>query len=187
MNDINLTQVLMKKMNGKARVRGRYNSSELFFIINGKTTPEEWMNAPARTPEEVLRMWNGIGAHAQLEDLLGKEHSEKKVVYPYKDLVLVAKGDFFPPHKPDEVWEWKTSEKLFKSMKDYHAFQVKLYTTMFEKKRGSVYQPVQDKNGLYLKHLGTVERDDKWFMEQLEKLYEFHLKVEKLWEKKLAQ
>ena len=68
--------------------------------------------------------------------------------------------------------------------KPWHIHQVKLYTSMFDREIGLVYQPVEEENRLILKHLGSVERDDKWFEEQLEKLYEFHLKVEKLWEKK---
>jgi hypothetical protein len=53
---------------------------------------------------------------------------------------------------------------------------------MFDKSKGIIYQPVQDDNGIYLKHLNTVERDNKWFEKELEKLYQFHLKVEKLWQ-----
>ena len=185
MNDVNLTPLLKSKFTSYARQRGRYNSSELFFILhaNGhlKTTPEKWMNAPQREVKDMLNMWTGTGMHNQLEELMGKEHSEKKTTFDYKGMTLVAKADFMPPHKPDDVWEFKTSDKLMKEAKPWHKHQTKIYTTMFEKKRGSVYQPIQDQNGLYLKHLGTVERDDKWFHEEMEELYKFHLLVEELW------
>jgi hypothetical protein len=134
--------------------------------------------------KELLTMWNGIGMHGQIEGLLGTENSEKKKEIFYQDLVLVGKADFMPPHLPEYVWEFKTSEKTMDKMKPWAEHQVKLYCSMFEKQYGSVFQPVGDADGIYLRHLGTVERDDTWFEEELKKLYEFHLKVEKLWELK---
>jgi hypothetical protein len=184
MNDIDLRPYLRKKMKTRARVRGRYNSSEFYAITHGWVTPEQWIDPVDKTINELLVMWNGIGMHSQLEDLLGPEHSEQKKELIYKDIVLVGKVDFIPPHLPDDVWEFKTSEKTMTKMKPWAEHQVKLYCTMFNKKRGSVFQPVRNADGIYLKHLGTVNRDDKWFMGEMEKLYEFHLKVERLWEKR---
>lgn len=179
----------MQRMVSRARVRGRYNSSELYFILHGsdrfKVTPEAWLNPKDKTIKDVLNMWSGIGMHNQLEDLLGKEHSEKKKEYFYKGMTLVGKADFMPPHKLDHVWEFKTSEKLMTEAKPWHLHQVKLYTTMFEKQHGDVYQPIQDADGMYLKHVGAVERDDAWFIAELEQLYQFHLEVEKLWQAKV--
>lgn len=183
--NIDITQRLKTKMTFGPRTRGRYNSSELYGILNGYLTPEQWMGAqPEREVSELLAMWNGTGMHNQLAKLLGLEFSEHKRVFPYKGLNLVAKADFLPEHKPQEVWEFKTSKKIMDTAKPWHIHQVKLYTSMFDREIGLVYQPVEEENRLILKHLGSVERDDKWFEEQLEKLYEFHLKVEKLWEKK---
>ena len=108
-------------------------------------------------------MWNGSGIHNQIQDLMGKEHSEKKQVFVYKDIALVGKVDFLPPGAPDDVWEFKTSEKTMTTSKPWQDHQVKLYCTMFDKKRGSIFQPVTNKDGIYLKHLKTVERDDAWF------------------------
>lgn len=184
MRDIDLTGRLKKKMGTRPRVRGRYNSSELYFVNNGMTTPEQWINPSDKSVKEILTMWNGIGMHNQLEDLLGKEHSEKKVEYSYKGIILVGKVDYLPPDLPDEVWEFKTSEKKMTSSKPWHDHQVKLYCTMFEKDHGLVYQPLRDTDGIYLKHLKTVDRDDVWFNTEMEKLYQFHLKLEELWERK---
>lgn len=179
MADYNLTQKLKDKMAPRPRVRGRYNSSELWGIVNGYTTPEQWLNAAPRAVSELLSMWAGIGAHNQIQELLGVEYAEKKIEYKYKDIVLVAKADYMPPHA-DEVWEFKTSDKRMDKSKPWHDYQVRLYASMFNKPRGLVYQPLQDKDGVYLKHLSTVTRDDAWFEGELEKLYQFHLKVENL-------
>ena len=72
--DINLTPKLQQKMSSRSRIRGRYNASEIYFIVNGLTTPEEWMNPPKKKVKEMLTMWNGIGTHNQIQDLLGKEY-----------------------------------------------------------------------------------------------------------------
>lgn len=168
-------------MASRTRVRGRYNSSELYFVNNGLTTPMQWMNSPERSMKEILTMWGGTGMHNQLEDLLGKENAEHKVEFVYKDIVLVGKADFLPPEKPDEVWEFKTSDKKMTIAKPWHEHQVKLYCTMFGKEKGLVFQPLQNSEGIYLKHLKTVDRDDAWFESEMEKLYIFHQRLEEVW------
>lgn len=180
MSDINLTNRLKAKMSAKSRVFGRYNSSEIYFIVNGLMTPSEWLYPKEKTMKEVLTMWGGIGAHNQIQDLLGTEFCEEKRVYQYKDFCVVGKVDFLPPHKQDEVWEFKTSERKMKDAKPWHLHQTQLYCTMFEKTDGVVYQPVQNDDGLYLKEIGRVHRDDTWFLNQMEKLHDFHIDVERL-------
>ena len=184
--DVDLTRILKKKMGSYPRVRGRYNSSEMYFINHGrgkfKTTPEKWLHPEEKDMKQILMMWNGIGTHNQIQTLLGgKDYKEAKVEFAYKDIILVAKADFLPPHKADEVWELKTSEKLMDEMKPWHEHQVKVYCTLFGKQIGMVYQPLQNADGLYLKAIGRVERDDAWFNSEMERLYQFHLEVEKLW------
>jgi len=179
MRDLDLTPLLKIKMAKRPRVRGRYNSSELYFINEGKLTPEEWINPKETDMQSVLRMWSGIGLHEQLEGLLGKEKSERKVEYQYKGMTLVGKVDYEP--SAEELWEFKTSDRKINNSKPWHDHQTKLYCSMFEKKMGAIYQPVKNKDGLYLKLLGSVTRDDEWFKEELDKLYAFHLKVEELW------
>lgn len=191
MNDINLTPIFKRKMNARPRVRGRYNSSDLYAINHGfrsgKLTPEQWMHSPERPVKELLNMWAGTGLHNQIQGLLGgRDYKEEKKEFHYDEITVVAKADFLPPYKPDTVWEFKTSEKLMTDSKPWHDNQVKLYTTIFEKDFGSIYQPIQDADGVYLKHLKTVERDDAWFTKEIEALYKFHLELEKLWKIKLG-
>ena len=106
---------------------------------------------------------------------------EQKKEYSYKDIILVGKVDYMPPNIPDEIWEFKTSEKKMVKSKPWQDHQVGLYCTMFERNYGIIYQPVQNEEGIYLKHLSMVERDDEWFEQELKKLYIFHQEVEKLW------
>ena len=176
MNDIDLTQRFKNKMAPYKRTIGRYNSSELYFINEGLLSPEDWLNPPEKSLKEMFTMWDGIGSHTQLEDLLGTKNSEIKKVTVYRGISLVAKVDFLPPGL-DEVWEFKSSKRKMSEMKEWHAHQVKLYCSIFEKEKGIVYQPVRNDDGIYLKNLGSVDRDDQWFREEFEKLFKFHLKV----------
>ena len=183
MSDINLTENFKKKMVSRPRVPGRYSASELYFILYGgkyQVTPEKWLHPPERTVEENMRMFDGIWTHNKIQSLLDPASCEKKKEIVYRDIVLVGKADYLPQGNPDQVWEFKTSAKKMAVMKDYHGHQTRLYTSMFEKQLGIVYQPVSDKNGIYLKHLGSVERNDAWFEGELRKLYIFHEKVETL-------
>ena len=138
------------------------------------------MHAPEKTVKEMLTMWNGTGSHNQIQSLLDPKYCENKVEFVFRDIVLVAKADYLPPDK-DEVWEFKTSIKLMEKAKTWALFQTRLYTTMFNRPVGVVYQPVSNDEGIYLKDLGRVERDDAWFGKELEQLYAFHLEVENLW------
>ena len=118
--DINLTQRLKSKMAPRSRVRNRYSSSEMYGIVNGWITPKQWFNPPEKNMKELLNMWNGTGMHNQLEELMGVDNSEKKIEYLYKNIVLVGKADFLPVHKPEEVWEFKTSENVMDQAKPWH-------------------------------------------------------------------
>jgi hypothetical protein len=184
MNDIDLRPFLKNKMATRPRVRGRYNSSELYAITHGWVTPEQWINPPEKTMKELMVMWNGIAMHSQIEDLLDKRCSEQKKEILYKGITLVGKADYLPSNSPDELWEFKTSEKIMEKAKPWARHQTRLYCSMFNKKIGHIYQPIRNEDGLYLKHLGIVKRSDTWFESEMEKLYQFHLKVEEIYNKK---
>ena len=125
-------------------------------------------------------MFDGTWTHNKIQSLLDPNYCEKKKEIVYRDIVLVGKSDYLPPEKTDHVYEFKTSSKLMAKSKPWHDHQSKLYCSMFEKAHGIVYQPVQNKDGIYLKYLGSVERDDQWFEGELKKLYAFHERVEAL-------
>lgn len=183
MSDINLTPILEFKMGSRPRVRGRYNASEMWAIANGYLTPEQYFNPKPRTASDFMKMLSGIIVHEQIQKLLGQE-KEKKVEYKRDGITLVAKADHLPNDEQDEVWEIKTSENEIDKAKPWFKYQTKLYCTMFNKERGVIYQPVFNKDGLFLKDIGVVKRDDDWFEKQIQILLAFNEKVEKIWEKR---
>lgn len=175
MQDIDLTERLKEKMISWPRKIGRYHSSELYGITHKYLTVDKWLHAPERKVFELLKMWNGILVHDHIQRLLPAQYNEIKKEHIFKDITLVAKADHLPDL--DEVWEFKTSSEEFDSSKPSHDYQVKIYCSVFERSVGKVFQPVSSSKGLFLKHIGTVERDDTWFRGELEKLYDFHIKI----------
>jgi hypothetical protein len=185
MNDIDLTPLLKKSFNARSRTRGRYNSSEIYALLAGWTTPEQWMHAPDKTVAEMLNMWSGTVIHKQIQELLQRDYKEEKQTLEYRGMTLVGKADWLPPGI-DEVHEFKTSEVEMKKGKPWAEHQTKLFCTLFKKSKGLIFQPVTHKDGLFLKHISTVERDDEWVKGELDKLYEFHMRLEQLWDKTMA-
>lgn len=189
MRDINLTSLLLQRMQSYPRKRGRYSPSEIYGILYGfggkKTTPEEWMNPKPKAPKDAIKMWTGTIAHDQIQRLLKREGCEIKKEYPYRDIVLAGKADYHvdPLDPTSDIWEFKTADKIMEEAKDSHEHQAKLYCTMFDRPRTRIFQPLQTEDALFLKEIGVVTRDDEWFAGEMEKLYEFHLKVEPLWQK----
>ncbi len=184
-NDLNLTPLLREHFTDRPRIIGRYHASELYYLLHGLTTPEQWLNPKSKPLPLVMAMWNGTLVHQYIQDLLPSECNEIRVEYEYtipgtNDVItLVGKIDHVPNHI-QQVWEFKTSKNELPEAKAEHAHQCKLYCTMIGRPEGVVYQPVQHTTGLYLKHLETVLRDDAWFEEQMQKLVLFHQQVVEL-------
>lgn len=190
MQDIDLTPKLKAKMLSRPRVRSRYNSSELFFLVGDKVppsfrvTPEKFLKVEEKDIKQCMDMWNGIGVHEQIQGFFNKANCEIKTEYFYEGLTLVAKADHIPPEPNEPIHEYKSSIKLMKEMKPWHEYQAKLYCTLFKREKAVIYQPLQDESGIYLKAIGEVTRDDVWFEAQMKKLKEFDTKVQLLWEKR---
>jgi hypothetical protein len=171
----NLKPLLAEKYVDKPGVIGRYSVSAVWGILNGYTTPEEYIKGKKIDYESAFRMWEGTAKHGQVQSLFeGNEYYEieKKIEYLTEyNWTLVGKADLLDR---ESVIELKTSTSEMDKAKKWAEFQCKLYCTMFERPKGIICQPVKNGKELYLKSLGEVERNDKWFATQLAKLNEFH-------------
>lgn len=181
MADIDITPMLQNKLGKKYRKVGRYSVSDLYAIQARWLTPETWLHPEAPDFKGLMNMLNGIIVHEKVQMLYKKELCEIKVEYKYKDIVLVGKCDYLPENSM-EIWDFKTSMQIMEKMKPWAKHQIKMYCTMFEREVGKIYQPQIRGQALVLKDCGTVDRDDEWFMKELEKLYQFHLKVKQIYE-----
>lgn len=175
---IDITHLLKEKFPNYPRVKNRYNSSELWAITHNYLSPEEWLKPKEKKTIDFLRMHMGILVHKFIQDLLPIERNEVKKEIQYKDICLVAKADHLPVDSSDEVWEIKSSDEEMVHSKPWAEYQAKLYASIFEKSLGRILQPVKNNEGLYLKVIGEVKRDDSWFKGELEKLVKFNEQVE---------
>lgn len=186
--DIDLTPRLVAKMNKKRpRTRGRYSASDVYSILAGYMSPEDWMYGSPKDAKSCIAMSKGSSIHAFIQEILGgRDYKEQKVekYIPELGITLVGMADWL---EPDEGWEFKSSVDTMQKAKPGHKMQAKLYCTMFERPRFRVFQPLEwtpadsTDHKFWLKELGVETRDDEWFKATMLKLSKFHLKLEDLW------
>ena len=180
MKDINLTELLTRDHKRENKI-DRFNSSEVWAILNGYITPKEYLFGKKLEMKDIKTMWRGTIKHKALESYL-KElgwETEVKTEINYKPdkehfWTLVGKADGI---KENEVLELKTSEKIINQAKPWQEFQVKLYCSLFNKEIGGIYQPIFTKDQFLLRLIGEVKKNDKWFREVIEKLNDFYKKL----------
>lgn len=179
--DLDLTPLLTKRFAPYPRTLGRYSVSDIWAILSRNWKGEryksahEWLHQSPPDLEGMLRMYNGIIQHEQVQGMLAKEKCEVKKVLPYKNLSIVAKADYLPDDP--EGWEFKTSAEPLDKSKKWHDWQGRFYCTMFDRPVWAILQPVIKDSKLMLREIGRVERDDEWVYERLEELLEFHEEV----------
>ena len=176
---IDLTNTLIDLYTPRERTIGRYNSSDLFGIVRGWVSPEEYIFGRKVDAVGAYRMWQGKWKHEQIQELLRKigYTCEEKVEYEFNGLTLVGKVD---ARKVDHILEIKTSELVMDKAKESARYQARLYVNLFQVKKGYVVQPIVKSNRLLLKYLGEVKPDDEWFQEQLKLLEIFHNRLTKI-------
>lgn len=180
MSDIDLTDKLSNKLGKKYRKVGRYSVSDMYAIKAGWLTPELFLHPEPVDFVGLMRMMSGIIMHEKIQMLYSKDDCEIKKIFKYKDIEIVGKCDYLPPMPSDEIWDFKSSEKIMDKMKPWAKDQIKCYCTMFEREWGVIYQPVIKNARFILKDLGRVQRDDLWFTKRCEELYSFHERVVEL-------
>ena len=190
---IDLTQKLLATRKLKKGKVGRYNVSDLYSILNGYISPEEFLSGE-KEPfiddlTDTYTMWNGVWKHKMIQELLPEYEQEVRKEYKVDDeITLIGKVDWIG----EEVGELKTSASIMGEAKKSAIHQVKIYLTMFEREIGRIFQPVVKKKEVYkfgkrekitafnLKELSVVKRDDSWFNKEMSKLKDFHKKVKKV-------
>lgn len=184
MNDIDLTPRLIASHAPRTRVPGRYSASEIWWIINGRTSPEQYLYGTEKDIPDMFKMWDGTMIHHGVQSILRRNYKEEKREFPGDfGITIVGMADYLPNEgdgcpKENEVWEFKSSDKKMSMAKPWHIHQVRMYCSMFGKDIGKVFQPIRTPEKIYLKHIAQVSRDDAWFMTQMEQLLEFEQRVQ---------
>ena len=173
MNIIKLENEVVKVVNGDARERkeNRYSCSEIYSIINGWVTPEEFLKGETFNFNNAFKIWSGQQKHNMIEPLLKSIGYEVEVSQQQKindsEIILSGRVDAM---NEDSILELKTSLEAIGKAKKWSLYQVKLYCTLFKKPTGIIYEPVMrvemklNKIGIpkrevtefYLKEIGIV-------------------------------
>lgn len=172
-----LTPLFEKRFAPYPRKLGRYSVSDIWAILNGYKTPEQYWNQEAPDMQGMQRMWKGIIIHEQVQGLLEKERCEVKKEMQHNHITIVGKADYLPD---DIGWEFKTSDNAMDKSKPWHDWQSRIYCTLFERPEWAVMQPVFKDDKFMLKEIGRVQRNDNWVKDRLNELELFHMKVEVL-------
>lgn len=169
---INLTPKFLEIQTFKPPVIGRYHISGLWGVLNGYDTVEQFVKGKAIDFPTALKMKMGILKHQLVQECLEGWELERKVEFhiPNTNIIIVGKCDAI---KGNTILEIKTSDHLISEAKRWHIWQVKMYLPMFNVENGIILQPIV-KNGLFLKSIGEIKKNDKWFNNQLDKIIELH-------------
>lgn len=177
--NLDLTPFLLKHYTQKPREINRFNVSQIWGIVNNYTSVKEFLEGKPNNFISCFRMWEGTSKHKQIQMLfegLEEYQIEKKIEFkpPKYDWILVGKADLLTK---DSVIEIKTSADLMPKAKPWAEYQTRIYLSLFKRPTGLICQPIIKGNGIFLKEIGAVKKNDKWFIEQLKLLNDFHNKL----------
>jgi hypothetical protein len=182
-----ITDRLFKKLeegNHENKI-GRYSCSKIWGMINGYLKPEDYIKGEEFSVESAVRMQQGTYKHKFLESLFPDHQTEIKkemdcrTVMGDVEFTLVGIADILDLEGKN-VCDFKTSAQIKPKAKPWDEFQVRMYCTIFERQKGLIVQPRYNKDKMWLEIIGTVERDDDWFNEQISKLVKYHEKLLKV-------
>lgn len=172
---IDLTGKLLSKYHKKEGKIGRYSCSRIWAMLNGYTTPEQYLKGEEIDFRGAMNMWQGTFKHEVIQELLKDDYFlEYKKVKQVGDFEIVGMADCIIW---DEILEIKTSDKVHLKAKPWAINQLKLYLSLFEIPKGRIVQPIKTANKLYLKVLGEYKRNDVWFSKTMDKLAIFHKRI----------
>jgi hypothetical protein len=179
---MNITSLLLKTYRKKPAEIGKFNVSGIYGLLKGYTSLEQYLKGEQISFKSALQMANGVAKHRLIQDLFKDEvgwEIEKKIEYkpPEYEWTIIGKADLI---KDDTLYEIKTSKDLMFEAKPWAEYQVKIYLTLFEKPEGIIVQPIIKKNGLYLKEIGRIKRDDEFVQGEFKKLNDFYKQLKKL-------
>ena len=181
---IDITQDLLDKYPPRPNKVGRYSCTKIYAILQGWTTPEQYLDGEEVDLKGARNMLKGTYKHEAIQSILADEYfMEYKKVMKVYDFEIVGMADMIKwLLDPEEraLLELKTSDNVHPKAKPWAVHQIKLYLTLFEMPRGILVQPVETPNKQLLKVLGEYKRNDVWFWKQMDKLAEFHKQVYEL-------
>lgn len=150
---------------------GRYHSSELWALLNGRVNPEDYTKPRQFTREDMERMKFGVIIHEGIQKLFDFE--EKKYELKIDDeITLVGKIDL---ELPNGIIEIKSKEDIesYYSLPDWYDFQCQAYMQMKGVKEMRLYLV----GWAFTRRLFMVKRNETRWKNIIKGLKEYHEKV----------
>ena len=171
-----LEKALLKRYKEKQKERkiGRYYASELYQIVSGKLLPEQYLNPPEPSIENLRRMYWGEVIDLGLKNLFGQTEEKKYEIKITPDISIICKTDL---EFDGGIVEIKTRQDL--SSYDYLPvwYKPQCLAYMFAKKLKEMKLFMFGWG--FSRKLFKVEFDNKVWQEVVEKLKEFDQKLRK--------
>ena len=168
---IDLTKHLLREP--KKRQLNRFSISELYYLLAGWTKLEDYVNGKQFTPQEAWVMQLGSLKHAWTQEHLKTIGYDVEIKKELKigDIELVGVADALTK---DHGLEIKTSDKLKVQASRAHEYQARMYASLFNVPLFYVMQPVMNSEKAYLKTIGEVKQNKKWFEKEVVRIQEFY-------------
>jgi hypothetical protein len=151
---------------------GRYYASELWYYLNGKIAPEQFLNPPLPTNDELKRLYWGTTIHAGIQAIFGYE--EKKYEINFEDgITIVCKPDLIL--EDGTIVEIKTKEdiEIYDNLPQYYEYQCQAYLEALKKKEMRLYLIGWG----FSRKLFKVKKNNILWQNIVEGLKEYHIKV----------
>jgi hypothetical protein len=153
----------------RKKVLNRFSTSALYYLLNGWTTVEEYVDGKPISREQKRVMREGTKVHLYVQEFLkemGYECEIKKVLET-DGIQIVCKVDAL---KEEHGLEIKSSAKLRKEATRSHIYQAKWYAHLFQRDF-YIVQPEEAGGVEYLQTIGIVHPPkQKWVDSEISKI-----------------
>lgn len=167
-----LKEAIKEKVNEgqKERTLGRYNASELYSILIGEITPQNFFKGREKDKKSSWNIFWGITIEEALKNIFRDWEWQAKQELKIDDFVISCKADFINEQK---VLEVKCPRRLPHSIRKYHQPQLEAYSRAFNRKVEIMYIN-RDNYRIF-----PYKPDERYWEMIIEKLREFHKELSK--------
>jgi hypothetical protein len=173
--DEKLKQIAFDEYSLEERTPGQYYASELYSYLTGKITPEDFLNPPLPSEDELKKLYWGAIIHKGIQSIFG--YQEKKYEIPIGEgISIIGKPDLILEN--GELIEIKTKEdvEIYEKPLPSWEYQVQAYLQMLGKNEAKLYLIGWG----FSRKLFVIKRDDALWQKIVNGMKDYHQKVLKV-------
>jgi hypothetical protein len=117
---------------------GRYYASELWYYLTGKITPEQFLNPPLPTTEELKRLYWGTIVHEGIQAIFGYKEEKYEIILG-EGITIVCNPDLIL--EDGTIVEIKTKEdiEIYDTLPQPYEYQCQAYLEALKKEEMRLY------------------------------------------------